>query len=74
MKANPPNALVAKINEDVAANDVQAIGRWWEAVPSDLQGELVAEMNRFMLDPTMETAKSAMANMQALNEEYWSEQ
>lgn len=73
-KANPPNALLAKINDDIVANDVQAIARWWEAVPADLQGELVAELNGFMLDPSMETAESTMANMQALNEEYWADQ
>ena len=48
--------------------------RWWEAVPPDLQGELVAEMNRFMLDPTMETADDVMATMQTLNAAYWADQ
>lgn len=73
-KANPPNALLAKLNDDIVANDVQSIERWWEAVPADLQGELVAELNQFMLDPSMKTAESTMANMQALNEEYWADQ
>ena len=71
MNAEAPNAIVAKINADVAENGTVAIERWWEAVPAELQGELVAELNRFMLDPTMETAEDVMANMQALNEEYW---
>ncbi len=70
--ANPPNAVVAEVNADLAASKARAYLRWWEAVPPDLQGELVAEMNRFMLDPTMATAESVMANMQALNADYWS--
>lgn len=72
--ANPPNAIVAEVNSDIAASQAKAYLRWWEAVPPDLQGELVAEMNRFMLDPTMETAESVMANMQALNADYWASQ
>ena len=48
--------------------------RWWEAVPADLQGELVAEFNRFMLDPTMDTAEDVMANIQSLNADYWADQ
>ncbi len=72
--AEPPNVVVAKINDDVATHGTIAIERWWEAVPADLQGELVAEFNRFMLDPTMETAEDVMANIQALNAEYWEDQ
>jgi multiple sugar transport system substrate-binding protein len=72
--ANPPNAIVASIDQFVKDNNVQALERWWEAVPADLQGELVAEFNRFMLDPTMETADSVMANAQQLNAEYWADQ
>lgn len=72
--ADAPNPIVAKINDYVQENDTIAIGRWWEAVPAELQGELVAELNRFMLDPTMETAEEVMANMQALNGEYWAYQ
>ncbi len=72
--ATPPNVVVAKINQDVADNGTLAIDRWWEAVPADLQGELVAELNRFMLDPTMDTAEDVMANIQSLNAEYWADQ
>lgn len=72
--ANAPNAVVSKVNSDMAAAGTGAYLRWWEAVPPDLQGELVAEMNRFMLDPTMETAEDVMATMQALNAEYWADQ
>ena len=72
--AKPPNAVVEKINRDVAANGTVAIERWWEAVPAELQGEFVAEFNRFMLDPTMETAEEVMSNIQALNAEYWADQ
>jgi len=72
--AAAPNAVVEKINADVAANGTQAIGRWWEAVPAELQGEFVAEFNRFMLDPTMDTAEDVMATLQSLNADYWANQ
>ncbi len=72
-KANPPNVIVKKISDDVAAMKTVAFPRWWEAVPADLQGEMVAELNRFMLTPTMETAESVMANTQKLNAAYWAE-
>jgi multiple sugar transport system substrate-binding protein len=69
--AEPPNSIVAKINADIAAKGTIALNRWWEAVPADLQGEFVAEFNRFMLDPTMETAEKVMATIQSLNADYW---
>jgi multiple sugar transport system substrate-binding protein len=72
-KANAPNPAVAKINADVLAAGARSYLRWWEAVPPDLQGELVAELNRFMLDPTMTTAEDVMTKMQALNAAYWAE-
>jgi ABC-type glycerol-3-phosphate transport system substrate-binding protein len=72
--ANAPNAIVAEVNADIAATGAAAYLRWWEAVPPDLQGELVAEMNRFMLDPTMETAEGVMSTMQSLNAAYWADQ
>ena len=72
--ADPPNVLVAKINDTVAAEGTLALERWWEAVPSDVQGEAVAEFNRFMLNPTMETAEEVMANIQEVNAEYWDSQ
>lgn len=74
MNADAPNAVVEKINADVAANGTIAIDRWWEAVPAELQGEFVAEFNRFMLDPTMDTAEKVMANLQTLNADYWANQ
>ena len=74
MNATPPNELVAKINQDVAENNTLSFERWWEAVPADLQGELVAEFNRFMVDPTMDTAEDVMANIQSLNAAYWADQ
>jgi len=74
VNATAPNAVVEKINADVTASSAAALDRWWEAVPAELQGELVAELNRFMLDPTMNTAEEVMSNMQALNDDYWSYQ
>lgn len=72
--AEAPNAIVEQVNADIAETGAAAYLRWWEAVPPDLQGELVAEMNRFMLDPTMETADEVMARMQSLNAAYWADQ
>lgn len=69
--ANAPNAIVAEVNADIAAAGHAAYLRWWEAVPPALQGEIVAELNRFLLDPTMETAEDVMATIQALNADYW---
>ena len=74
LKAEAPNPIIAKISEDMSANGTSAYLRWWEAVPPDLQGELVAELNRFMLDPTMATAEDVMSRMQALNADYWANQ
>ena len=72
--ANPPNVIVAKIGQDVSDMGSIALQRWWESVPADLQGEIVAEFARFMLDPTMDTAETVMANIQELNGEYWADQ
>lgn len=72
--ATAPNPIVSKISQDMGENGTIAIMRWWEATPADLQGELVAELNRFMLEPTMETAENVMSRMQALNAEYWANQ
>ncbi|MBF0678452.1 MAG: extracellular solute-binding protein [Devosia sp.] len=73
-KAAAPNEIIAKISGDMSAAGTAAYLRWWEAVPPDLQGELVAELNRFMLDPTMATAEDVMSRMQALNADYWANQ
>ena len=59
--------------DGVAAMKTVSYPRWWEAVPADLQGEIVAELNRFMLSPTMETAESVMATTQKLNAAYWAD-
>lgn len=69
-----PNAIIQDISEDMAEGGHAAITRWWEAVPSDLQGDIVAELSSFMLDPTAENAADVMANMQAFNEDYWADQ
>lgn len=70
-KADAPNPTVAKISADMKTNNTVAMQRWWEAVPPDLQGELVAELNGFLLNPTMDNAKMIMGRMQALNADYW---
>jgi multiple sugar transport system substrate-binding protein len=71
LKANPPNATVSTINAAMTAGKTKAYLRWWEAVPADLQGELVALLNGFELDPSMKNADDTMAKMQALNAKYW---
>jgi multiple sugar transport system substrate-binding protein len=71
LKANAPSVAISKITADMTAAKTGIYLRWWEAVPAELQGELVAELNRFMLDPTTKTANDVMAKMQALNGEYW---
>ena len=53
------------------AGNAVLMERWWEAVPPDLQGELVAELNGFLVNPTMDNAKAIMGRMQALNADYW---
>ncbi len=70
-KATPPNAIVSKIGAEMADKKTVAYLRWWESVPADIQSELVAEMNSFMLDPTMENAEGIMERMQAVNKQYW---
>lgn len=70
----PPNPVVAEVTADMTAAGTMAIERWWEAVPTDIRGDLVAEMGEFVLNPTAEQAEQAMANMQAVNADYWANQ
>ncbi len=72
VKAKPANAIVEKINALVASQKSALYPRWWEAVPAELQGESVAELGAFMLNPTMEQAEKTMANIEALHKQYWS--
>ena len=55
----------------MTANKTVPYQRWWEAVPADLQGELVALLNAFELNPTEANAADTVAKMQALNAKYW---
>ena len=71
IKADPPNPTVAKISADIKASGAVTMERWWEAVPADIQGEMVAELNGFLLKPTTDNAKAVMGRMQALNADYW---
>ena len=71
LKATPPNANITEINAAMTANKTVSYQRWWEAVPADLQGELVALLNAFELNPTEANAADTMAKMQALNAKYW---
>ncbi|HEV2513772.1 MAG TPA: extracellular solute-binding protein [Devosia sp.] len=71
LKAQAPNATIEANKELVAAAKPRALVRWWEAVPSQIQGDLVAAMGAFMFDPTPEQAAKSMADMQAINADYW---
>ncbi len=71
LKGNAPNAIVEANQEMVASMKPRAIVRWWEAVPPQIQGDLVSQMGSFMFDPSPETAQNAMSTMQAINADYW---
>ncbi len=74
LKAQAPNVIIEGNKELVAAAKPRALVRWWEAVPSQIQGDLVAAMGAFMFDPTPEQAAKSMADMQAINADYWANQ
>ena len=72
LKATPPNANVTAISAAMSAAKSQVHQRWWEGVPADIQGELVAQLNAFELNPTDANAADTMAKLQAINAKYWS--
>lgn len=74
VNAKAPNEILSSLDAAINEMGAAAVLRWWELVPAELQGELVAEFNSFMLDPTMEQAEAVMSNIQALNAEYWADQ
>jgi multiple sugar transport system substrate-binding protein len=71
LKATAPNEIIAADKDLVAAAQPRALVRWWEAVPSQIQGDLVAAMGEFMFNPTPEQATDSMSTMQAINADYW---
>jgi multiple sugar transport system substrate-binding protein len=72
VKATPPNAVVSKVSDAIASDkSTQLYPRWWEAVPAELQGESVAALNSFMLNPTPATAEKVMGDIEALHKQYW---
>ncbi len=71
LKAKPTNAIIEEVNNLVAEAKPRSIVRWWEAVPADLQGDLVAQMGAFMLNPTADNATKVMNDMESLNADYW---
>lgn len=71
LKAAAPNATIQANKDMVAEAGPRALVRWWEAVPSQIQGDLVAAMGAFMFNPTPEQAQKSMADMQAINADYW---
>lgn len=71
LKATPPNDIIKADNELVAAAKPRALVRWWEAVPSQIQGDLVAAMGSFMFNPTADNGEKVMKDMQTINADYW---
>ena len=71
LKADAPNEIITANKELVAAAKPRAVVRWWEAVPSQIQGDLVAAMGAFMFNPTPEQATESMNTMQSINADYW---
>jgi len=71
LKGTPPNDIIKADNDLVAAAKPRALVRWWEAVPSQIQGDLVAQMGSFMLNPSADNAEKVMTQMQQINADYW---
>lgn len=71
LKAQAPNVIIEANKELVAAAKPRALVRWWEAVPSQIQGDLVAAMGAFMFNPTADQATETMKTMQTINADYW---
>ncbi len=71
LKGTPPNAIVKADNDLVAAAKPRQLVRWWEAVPSQIQGDLVAQMGSFMLNPSADNGEKVMTQMQQINSDYW---
>jgi multiple sugar transport system substrate-binding protein len=74
LKATPPNAIIEEDNQLMAAAKPRQLVRWWEAVPPQIQGDLVAQMGSFMLNPTAENGEKVMDQMQQINSDYWANQ
>ncbi|MFN0191259.1 MAG: ABC transporter substrate-binding protein [Aestuariivirga sp.] len=70
-KVTKSNAILESVKAYSTENKSVNYTRWWEAVPPELQSESVAAMASFMLDPTEETQKKVMADIEALHKAYW---
>ncbi len=71
LKADPPNEIIAADRDLVSEAQPRALVRWWEAVPPQIQGDLVAAMGEFMFNPTPDQASRSMSTMEAINADYW---
>jgi len=71
LKSTPSSKLIATINTLIAQRHAVSVTRWQEATAPELQGDLIAEFGKFMLDPTPANATKVMANLQTLNKTYW---
>lgn len=71
LMANTPNAIIEGNMAAVSAQQPRGLVRWWEAVPPQIQGDLVAAMGAFMLNPTAEQAEETLTLMDAISSDYW---
>ncbi|WP_309086021.1 extracellular solute-binding protein [Chelativorans sp.] len=71
LKAKVPNEIIGQIADSAAKGNYRSMTRYWEASPSEIVLPAVEEMNRFMTDPSMETAETAMNNIEAIASQYW---
>ena len=71
LKSAPRSKHLGELNEMVSARHEVPVTRWQEATAPELQGDLIAELGKFMLDPSPGNAEKVMVNMQAINKACW---
>ncbi len=71
LQANTPNAIIEANMAEIDARQPRGLVRWWEAVPPQIQGDLVSAMGAFMLNPTAEQAEETMTLMDQISADYW---
>ncbi|MDE0591484.1 extracellular solute-binding protein [Halocynthiibacter sp. C4] len=71
LQASTPNAIIEGNMFEIGERQPRGLVRWWEAVPPQIQGDLVAAMGEFMLNPTADQAQDTMTLMNAISADYW---
>lgn len=71
LNVEAPNPIVDEVTAEMAENGTIALTRWWEAVPAEIKGDLVAELSAFVLNPTREQMETTISNLDAISSEYW---